>query len=319
VQGATTASVSWNDVFAAQGFTIQLTGPNGTNTFQSTEPNFLFTGLDSCTTYTIQVSSVCVNPENPITPFDFSTTGCGSCTDIVYCDANGGDATAEYIGAVAVDTFANTSTTNANYTDYTSLNTLTLVAGTTYPITLTPGFAAGMYSEYFKMWIDYNANGTFDEPLELAFDAGSGSQAAVTGTITIPDNLSIASGSTRMRVGMSYVGTFGAGTPPSACGAYGYGEVEDYCVTLQLSNAIENAQNTLTFQAFPNPTNECIHLTLPSNIQKFNLKIFSNEGKCVKQMITDSRTISVNDLAAGWYILEVLSENGIARTKICVE
>jgi hypothetical protein len=36
-------------------------------------------------------------------------------------------------------------------------------------------------------------------------------------------------------------------------------------------------------------------------------------------MITDSRKISVNDLAAGWYILEVLSENGIDRTKICVE
>ncbi|MFA9220812.1 MAG: S8 family serine peptidase, partial [Sediminibacterium sp.] len=194
-QGATTASVAWDNVFAAQGYTIQLTGPNGTSTFQSTEPNITFTNLDSCTTYTIQVTSVCVNPENPITPFDFSTTGCGSCTDIVYCDANGGDATAEFISAVSVDTFTNTSTTNANYTDNTGLSTLTLVAGNTYPITLTPGFAAGTYSEYFKVWIDYNANGTFDEPMELAFDQGSGSQAAVSGTITVPINLAISPGS----------------------------------------------------------------------------------------------------------------------------
>ncbi len=318
-QGATTASVAWNDVFAAAGYTIQLTGPNGTNIFQSTEPNFLFTNLDSCTTYTIQVSSVCVNPENPITPFEFATTGCGSCTDIVYCDANGGDASAEFIGAVSVDTFTNTSATNANYTDYTSLSTFTLVGGNTYPITLTPGFAAGSYNEYFKVWIDYNANGTFDEPMELAFDAGSGSQAAVSGTITVPINLAISPGSTRMRVGMSYVGTFGAGTPPTACGAYGYGEVEDYCVTIQWSDAVANMAAPLNLQVYPNPANESIYLTLPSNIQKFNLRILSNEGKCVKQLFSDSRTIDVNDLASGWYILEVLSENGIARTKICVE
>ena len=318
-QGATTASVAWNDVFAAAGYTIQLTGPNGTDIFESIEPNYLFTGLDSCTTYTVQVSSICVNPENPITPFDFSTTGCGSCTDIVYCDANGGDATAEYIDAVTVGAFTNISTANANYTDYTDLTTLTLVAENIYPVSLTPGFPAGSYSEYFKIWIDYNANGTFDEPMELAFDAGSGSQNTVTGNITIPISLALAAGSTRMRVGMSYVGNFGTGTPPSSCGTYAYGEVEDYCVNLQLADGVENIANLASFQLYPNPATETVNLILPSNIQKFQLRILSNEGKCVKQMTTDSRSISVSDLAAGYYIVEVVSESGIARTKICVE
>lgn len=318
-QGATTATVAWNDVFAAEGYTIQLTGPNGTDTFQSTEPNFVFTGLDSCTTYTIQVTSVCVNPENPITPFDFSTTGCGSCTDIVYCDANGGDASAEYIDAVTVGSFTNISTANANYTDYTDLTTLTLVAENIYPVSLTPGFPGGSYSEYFKIWIDYNANGTFDEPMELAFDAGSGSQNTVTGNITIPISLALAAGSTRMRVGMSYVGNFGTGTPPTSCGTYTYGEVEDYCVNLQLADGVENIASLANFQVYPNPATEKVNLILPSNIQKFQLRILSNEGKCVKQITTDSRSISVNDLAAGYYIVEVISESGIARTKICVE
>ena len=318
-QGATTASVAWDNVFAAAGYTIQLTGPNGTDIFESIEPNYLFTGLDSCTTYTVQVSSICVNPENPITPFDFSTTGCGSCTDIVYCDANGGDATAEYIDAVTVGAFTNISTANANYTDYTDLTTLTLVAENIYPVSLTPGFPAGSYSEYFKIWIDYNANGTFDEPMELAFDAGSGSQNTVTGNITIPISLALAAGSTRMRVGMSYVGNFGTGTPPSSCGTYAYGEVEDYCVNLQLADGVENIANLANFQLYPNPATETVNLILPSNIQKFQLRILSNEGKCVKQMTTDSRSISVSDLAAGYYIVEVVSESGIARTKICVE
>jgi hypothetical protein len=318
-QGATTATVAWNDVFAADGYTIQLTGPNGTDVIQSLQPNITFFNLDSCTTYTIQVASICANPENPFTPFEFSTTGCGSCTDIVYCDANGGDASAEYIDAVTVGSFTNVSTANANYTDYTNLTTLTLVAENSYPVSLTPGFPGGSYSEYFKIWIDYNANGTFDEPMELAFDAGSGSQNTVTGNITIPISLALAAGSTRMRVGMSYVGTFGTGTPPSSCGTYAYGEVEDYCVNLQLADGVENIASLANFQVYPNPATEKVNLILPSNIQKFQLRILSNDGKCVKQITTDSRSIAVNDLASGYYIVEVISESGIARTKICVE
>ncbi|MFM2226801.1 MAG: hypothetical protein RL664_144 [Bacteroidota bacterium] len=318
-QGATTATVAWNDIFAADGYTIQLTGPNGTDVIQSLQPNITFFNLDSCTTYTIQVASICVNPENPLTSFEFSTTGCGSCTDIVYCDADGGDASAEYIDAVTVGSFTNISTANAIYTDYTDLSSLTLVAENTYPVSLTPGFPGGSYNEYFKIWIDYNANGTFDEPMELAFDAGSGSQNTVTGNITIPNSLALVAGSTRMRVGMAYVGIFGSGNPPTSCGTYAYGEVEDYCVSLQLADGVENLNGNFNLQVYPNPAKESIQLNLPSNIQKFQLRIVSNEGRCVKQMFTDSRNISVNDLAAGYYIIEVISESGIARTKICVE
>jgi hypothetical protein len=318
-QGATTATVAWNDIFAADGYTIQLTGPNGTDIIQSLQPNITFFNLDSCTTYTIQVASICVNPENPFTSFEFSTTGCGSCTDVVYCDANGGNAADEYIDAVTVGSFTNISTANANYTDYTDLSTLTLVAGNSYPVSLTPGFPGGSYSEYFKVWIDYNANGTFDEPAELAYDAGSGSQNTVTGTITVPAAAALAPGSTRMRVGMAYVGIFGAGAPPSSCGTYGYGEVEDYCVNLEIVDGVEILNGNFNLQVYPNPAAESIQLNLPSNIQIFQLRILSTDGKCVKQMNTYSRFHSVNDLAPGYYVLEVISENGIARTKICVE
>ncbi len=318
-QGATTATVAWNDIFAADGYTIQLTGPNGTDIIQSLQPNITFFNLDSCTTYTIQVASICVNPENPFTSFEFSTTGCGSCTDVVYCDANGGNSSDEYIEAVTVGSFTNVSTDNANYTDYTDLSTLTLVAGNSYPVSLTPGFPGGSHNEYFKIWIDYNANGTFDEPIELAYDAGSGSQNTVTGTITVPAAAALTPGSTRMRVGMAYVGIFGAGAPPTSCGTYGYGEVEDYCVNLEIVDGVEILNGNFNLQVYPNPAAESIQLNLPSNIQIFQLRILSTDGKCVKQMNTYSRFHSVSDLAPGYYVLEVISENGIARTKICVE
>ena len=215
--------------------------------------------------------------------------------------------------------FTNISTANANYTDYTDLSTLTLVAGNSYPVSLTPGFPGGSYSEYFKVWIDYNANGTFDEPAELAYDAGSGSQNTVTGTITVPAAAALAPGSTRMRVGMAYVGIFGAGAPPTSCGTFGYGEVEDYCVNLEIVDGVEILNGNFNLQVYPNPAAESIQLNLPSNIQIFQLRILSTDGKCVKQMNTYSRFHSVSDLAPGYYVLEVISENGIARTKICVE
>jgi hypothetical protein len=196
---------------------------------------------------------------------------------------------------------------------------LTLIAGNSYPISLTPGFPGGSYSEYFKLWIDYNANGTFDEPTELAFDAGSGSQNTVTGTITVPEAAALAPGSTRMRVGMSYYGIFGSGAAPTACGTYEYGEVEDYCVNLQLADGVENIANIENFQVYPNPATEKINLILPSNIQKFKLRILSTEGKCVKQINADSRFISVSDLTSGYYVVEVISDGGVARTKICIE
>ncbi len=316
---ATTASISWDDILAADGYTIQLTGPNGTEIVQSLQSNITFPNLDSCTTYTIQVSSLCVSPESPITSFEFSTIGCGSCIDESYCNANGGDASAEYISSVSVGTFTNPSVANANYTDYTNLNTLTLVAGETYPLTLTPGFPGTSYNEYFKIWIDYNGNGTFEEPLELAFDAGSGSQTSVNGTMTVPDNMAIVPGSTRMRVGMAYVGIFGSGGQPTPCGTYAYGEVEDYCVTLELANDIQDERNNLAFTVFPNPSNGTFQLNLPSDISFFQLRILSNDGKCVKHLQTGLRTVNTEDLAAGWYIVEVLSDRGIARTKICVE
>ena len=220
---------------------------------------------------------------------------------------------------MTVDSFTNISTTNANYTDYTDLSTLTLIAGNSYPISLTPGFPGGSYSEYFKVWIDYNANGTFDEPTELAFDAGSGSQNTVTGTITVPEAAALAPGSTRMRVGMSYYGIFGSGAAPTACGTYEYGEVEDYCINLQITDAVDNLYGFMNLQVFPNPAKESIQLNLPSNIQKFKLRILSTEGKCVKQINADSRFISVSDLASGYYVVEVISDSGVARAKICIE
>jgi PKD repeat protein len=141
---------------------------------------------------------------------------------IDYCASAGGNSSHEWIAGVQVGDFSNTSGA-AGYTDFTDL-TANLTAGQTYNITLTPDFGGRPYSEYWKIWIDLNRDGDFNDANENVFDAGGLSKRVVNGTITIPASTSQVT--TRMRVSMKYNGA------QTACETFGYGEVEDYTVNI---------------------------------------------------------------------------------------
>jgi len=139
-----------------------------------------------------------------------------------YCTSQGNDFSYEWIAGVTIGDFTNTSTGTA-YSDFTS-KTVNMTAGTDYDVSLTPGFKSSTYNEYWKIWVDLNADGDFDDTDELIFDAGALSKSIVTGTATIP--VATSSKSTRMRVSMKYNGA------QTACESFSYGEVEDYTVVI---------------------------------------------------------------------------------------
>lgn len=145
----------------------------------------------------------------------------GKFGEVVYCDSRGTSTADEWIAGVKVGTFSNTSTA-ASYSDFTG-KTISLTAGGTFALTLTPGYASTAYSEYWKIWIDYNKDGDFEDAGELVFDAGKLNTTAVSGNLVVP---STASGTTRMRVSMKYNGA------QTACEIFNYGEVEDYSVSI---------------------------------------------------------------------------------------
>jgi PKD repeat protein len=93
--------------------------------------------------------------------------------------------------------------------------------GSTVNVALTPGFSGSVYTEYWRIWIDYNDDHDFEDPGEEVF-SGVGS-AAVTGIFTVAPG---AMGITRMRVSMKYAGY------PTPCETFTYGEVEDYSLFL---------------------------------------------------------------------------------------
>ncbi|MEP6795152.1 MAG: GEVED domain-containing protein [Saprospiraceae bacterium] len=138
-----------------------------------------------------------------------------------YCSSNGSNSSYEYINKVVLNTINNTSGNNQGYGNYTALNT-SLNAGSTYTIALTPGFPAGSYSEFWRVWIDYNGDLDWADAGEQV-GQGSGN-SAINVTFTVPVGTPV--GLKRMRVSMQY------GAYPPICGAFTYGEVEDYSVTV---------------------------------------------------------------------------------------
>ncbi|MCW3076911.1 MAG: hypothetical protein JWO32_1520 [Bacteroidetes bacterium] len=152
-----------------------------------------------------------------------SSTACGSGTTspvAAYCSGKGSNTGYEYISNVKLGSINNTSGANSGYADFTTVST-NLTIGSSNVITLTPGFVGSAYTEYFRVYIDFNKDKDFDDAGELVYTS-AGAAAAVSGTFTVPSTTG--SGSTRMRVMMKD----GAITGP--CEQYTYGESEDYTV-----------------------------------------------------------------------------------------
>ncbi|RUA30812.1 MAG: hypothetical protein DSY76_02070, partial [Bacteroidetes bacterium] len=148
-----------------------------------------------------------------------------------YCTSGATSTADDDIGNVTFAGINNSSPTpyNATYTDYTNLAPAQVQAGMVYPISIDIVFSdpAFTYAGYCEVYIDYNQNGVFDEPAEVAFDAAYPGATTLTGYITIPFNA--LPGTVRMRV---VAREFGNASTVHPCGTYSYGETEDYMVVI---------------------------------------------------------------------------------------
>jgi PKD repeat protein len=139
---------------------------------------------------------------------------------ITYCTSSGNNYSYEYISRVIVGSLNNSSGA-AGYTDFTGISS-NLTKGAYVSVSLVPGFTGSTYTEYWKVWIDYNHDGDFDDAGENVFSKSGSS--TVSGNFTV--STSAVTGATRMRVSMKYSGY------PATCGTFTYGEVEDYTVNI---------------------------------------------------------------------------------------
>jgi GEVED domain/HYR domain/SprB repeat/Secretion system C-terminal sorting domain len=159
-----------------------------------------------------------------------STTLIENCgTPGSYCNSSSSAPWNEWIGRVQLNTLDNTSSKTRSdkyalgYSDWKDKNT-TITTNQSYLLTLSPGISYDAYKTnlYFRVWIDFNGNGTLDDT-EIVLEKNSVSQA-VSNTIIIPTTAK--AGSTMMRVSMK------KDANPTACETFAAGEVEDYSITI---------------------------------------------------------------------------------------
>ncbi len=144
-----------------------------------------------------------------------------------YCTSGPTSSADSRINNVTLSNINNTPPAGCTtYSDYTNL-TDSLIAGKTYPLSLTLGTCGNNFNKVAKVYIDWNGDGNFNGPGELVATTnvinGTGTyNTNITVPITvIPGNYSL------MRVVLTETSDTSA---VQACGSYAKGETQDYRV-----------------------------------------------------------------------------------------
>ncbi len=244
-----------------------------------------------------------------------ANNACG--TPPTYCTSTSTNTNYEYIQQVVFGSINNTSGNDGGYGDFT-LQTANVSLGSSVPFSLTPGFANSSYNEAWKVWIDFNRDGDFDDAGEEVYTGTSNN--TLSGNVSIPSSASL--GLTGMRVSMQWNNALS-----SPCGSFQYGEVEDYTVNitpalLQLTLDSFNGSNFAAgslLNLYPNPAtsdlNVNLHEVLDMSItEEISVVIYSLDGKQVYQNqtgLTDVLNINIEDLPNNQpYLLRLQTDGG---------
>lgn len=200
-------------------------GSDDWDSINTNATSLMLAHLSDCGNFEFQVRADC---NLTVTPFSNSQLFVVTlCTD--YCEGYSTNSNFDWIGEFSFGNFENNSGNNGGYGDFTDM-VITAQRGQIYELVATAHFANKSLREYWKVWIDFNQNGTF-ESFEEVFKAGEplfgiffSLSPTVDGEITIPPGAPL--GNTRMRIVMHY------NEYAEACEIFSFGEVEDYTIQI---------------------------------------------------------------------------------------
>lgn len=321
--GETSISVSWDASANANAYQLEYVVSGGSNWSAQTESGTSATisGLTASTSYDIRVSAECTYSNSPASNTVSVTTDDPAPEPVNYCTSQGNNSSDEWIASISIGAYSHSSGNNGGYADFTS-EVIALNAGDQVSITLNPGFNSGFfgvtrYPEYWKIWIDYNRDGDFDDAGELAFDAGTTSNNTVSGSISVPSN--IGTGNTRMRVSMKYNGA------QSSCESFAYGEVEDYTVSLgssglqSLTSKQQNVSLTDGVQISPNPVVSTTQVSFSTALENAaRIQLIDLNGKIILTEFVQAESqqyeLQLESLMKGSYIVMITSDQKLIYT-----
>ena len=308
----TAATISWSASSDNIGVTGYNVYQNGSLLGSTTNTSATISSLTAGTTYTFAVSAFdAAGNESSTDSVTFTTDasgGGGGGGTPTYCGSQGNDSSYEWIDYVAFGGMTNTTGDDGGYADYTN-NVANVTPGSTNTLVISAGFSSSSYTEYWKIWIDYNQDGTFDDS-EVIASGSSSSADNLSVSVTIPTTATL--GNTGMRVSMKY------NAEQTACETFTYGEVEDY--TVNISNTVAPSYTTFdtvsadttelgneasfALQAYPNPATNFIKVNLTSKASTASYKILNTIGQLVLQGDILDGNIDISSLKKGIYLLQ---------------
>jgi len=203
-------------------------------------------------------------------------------------------------------------TASEGYQDYSCVHGTELMAGSQYPIAVVTG---PQISEYVRVWIDYNNNGSFGSN-ELVFtdEAYINHQGFVTIPLTTVKNVPL-----RMRVLSESPWT---NPPNSPCNNLIYGQAEDYFVVIKTTIGTTEPANGLQTRLYPNPSvgETWLEFTLVQT-EPVAVKIADQTGRVVWENILENGVSGLNklrlpELPAGTFAITVQSGTAVAVQKL---
>ncbi len=296
----TTLSLSWNastDNVGVTGYDV-FQGSTNLGSVAGTSANI--TGLSPATAYSFRVRAHDAAGNN--SGFSNTVNVTTLSNTVTYCTSQGNNTNDEYIDRVQLGSINNLSGNNGGYGNFTSIST-SLTKGSSNTITITPRWTGRTYSEAYRVWIDYNQDGDFNDAGEQVYSRSRTTASSISGSFTVPT--SALSGATRMRVSMKY------NANPTSCETFTYGEVEDY--TVIISNSVNQGVsggagfNSSEMSIYPNPAKHTLNISLVEANGK-DYVIYNIMGQVVgKGIYTES--LDVSSLQSGVYMLEVNTDN----------
>jgi serine protease len=312
-------NVKVSKITAATGYQVCLKEtPNAFNcTINNaySDTSFIVNNLKTCQNYTVLIHSNCANNTvSSDTVLSLKTKGCTPCIDSNYCRASG-STSSEWIDSFGIADFKIISGKSGGYSRFDTVTT-TLKSGKTYPIGIKPGFTSTSFSEGARVWIDFNQDGDFNDAGEQIIEILSFTNSKSL-NFTVPNT--VVEGVTRLRVAMKYNGF--SNPLPTPCENYSGGEVEDYCIKIEKSNAI-NDINNYGINVFPNPFNNTFTITNKyANNPLKRLSLLTIDGRIMWQKQLDglNSELTITDLpplSMGLYFLKIETDKGIFVVKM---
>jgi hypothetical protein len=230
---------------------------------------------------------------------------------ISYCNISG-NSTHEWIQRVSIGGMSHESGNDGGYADHTA-KVVTAIRGTALELELIPGHSANVFGEAWKIWVDWNRDGTFEEPTELAF-VQAPAFGRVRGSIAIPADAPL--GRTRLRIAMLW------NKLPNACGNNPWGEAEDYSIEVSGGANLQpfgatwglSANNTTAtndghiYRVYPNPASSSLTIAWLPALQEnsITLTVLDAQGRHLREykgidVAQGQLELDVSNLPAGLY------------------